>query len=150
MELLLDRRPTEGFDWRSDDAAIREALAWPLDGLFFDLEHAGLWHAKWGPRPEALAWQKERVRELVAAAPKLIPIMSHRYISETPHEAGNPVFSVYQSDIIYYGANLADYFEREFFPEGKMFNPIDYSSIRRIEFWSFLVENFAEGLNYEG
>ena len=58
------------------------------------------------------------------------------------------MFSVYQSDIIYYGADLADYFEREFFSEGKMVDPVPYASVRRIEFWSFLVENFAEELNF--
>jgi hypothetical protein len=48
-----------------------------------------------------------------AAAPRLIPLDGHRYLPETPHERGNPVFSVYQSDVIYYGADLADWVRRE-------------------------------------
>jgi hypothetical protein len=41
-------------------------------------------------------------------------LISHRYLPEKSHEPGNPVFSVYQADVIYYGADLIDYFEREF------------------------------------
>ena len=43
------------------------------------------------------------------AAPKLVPIAGHRFIPEAPHEEGNPVFSVHQTDIIYYGRDLAEY-----------------------------------------
>lgn len=70
----------------------------------------------------ALVWQKQtkghakshlrlltRPLNVLKAAPRLIPICSHRYIPEEPHDAGNPVFSVMQSDVIYYGADLANY-----------------------------------------
>jgi hypothetical protein len=46
-----------------------------------------------------------------AQAPRLIPLISHRYLPETPNEADNPVFPVYRSDAIHYGIDLADYFE---------------------------------------
>ena len=45
-----------------------------------------------------------------AQAPRLIPLISHRYLPETANETGNPVFSVYQSDVIHYGTDVADYF----------------------------------------
>jgi hypothetical protein len=32
IALFRDRRPVLGYDWRSDDAEIREMLKWPLDG----------------------------------------------------------------------------------------------------------------------
>jgi hypothetical protein len=44
----------------------------------------------------------------------MIPVYSHRYLPAEPCEAGNPVFSIYQTDIIHYGYDLADYFAREF------------------------------------
>jgi hypothetical protein len=109
IELLLDRRPLSGWDWRSDEEGIRRALDHPLDGLLFDLEHNDLWWAEWGDRPATAYERAEVVTAIVNAAPRLIPLVGHRYIPEIPHEAGNPVFSVMQSDVIYYGANLTDY-----------------------------------------
>lgn len=100
MNLLLDRRPVDGWDWRADDEGIRQALSHPLDGLLFDLEHNGLWWPEWGERPPSANERAEVLTMIVGAAPRLIPLISHRYISEEPHEAGNPVFSVMQSDVI--------------------------------------------------
>jgi hypothetical protein len=38
VDLLRDRRPTNGYDWRIDHKQIREMLDWPLEGLLFDIE----------------------------------------------------------------------------------------------------------------
>lgn len=46
--------------------------------------------------------------------PRLIPIYGHRYIPVTPHEAANPVYSIFAADMIYYGFDLASYFRNEF------------------------------------
>ena len=46
--------------------------------------------------------------------PRLIPIYGRRYIPETPHEAANPVYSIFAADMIYYGFDLASYFRNEF------------------------------------
>lgn len=138
IELLLDRRPLDGWDWRNDDAGIRRALSHPLDGLLFDLEHNDLWWPEWGERPSSPEERARVLTAVVGAAPRLMPLIAHRYIPETPREVGNPVFSVMQSDVIYYGANLAEYFANEFAYEwGATFN---IGSPRRIPFWSDLVE----------
>jgi hypothetical protein len=139
MALLLDRRPAAGWDWRTDDAGIRRALADPLEGLLYDVEWNVLWWPEWGDRPERAEERAEVVTAIVGAAPRLIPIIGHRYLPEQPHEAGNPVFSVMQSDVIYYGANLEDYFERLFHPAPFPGNP-PRGEIRFIPFWSELVE----------
>src|SRR5262245_57554368 len=70
--------------------------------------------ARVGEKPASPDARDEILRSVVSRASKLIPLIGHRYVPEQPHEAGNPVFSVFHSDVIYYGANLADYFEREF------------------------------------
>jgi hypothetical protein len=93
--------------------------------------------AEWGERPASPDDRKEVLRSVVARAPKLIPLFNHRYLPEEPHEAGNPVFSVYQSDVIYYGTDLTDYFEREF--TGWHCRPWP-DQIKHIRFWSDLVE----------
>lgn len=139
VALLRDRRPVLGYDWRTDDKEIRDMLKWPLEGLLFDVENNNLWWAEWGERPGTAGARAEVVARVVGAAPKLIPLVSHRYLPAEPHEAGNPVFSVYQSDVIYYGADLADYFEREFV-NSRLPLP---QHIKRVRFWSDLVERNA-------
>jgi hypothetical protein len=136
VALLRDRRPVLGYDWRSDDTEIRGMLRRPLDGLLFDVEHNVLWLPEWGDRPETAEARSAVLAEVVSNAPKLIPLVSHRYLPEEPNEAGNPVFSVVQSDIIYYGSDLSDYFEREFVD---LRRPIP-KQIKHIRFWSDLVE----------
>jgi len=137
-DLLRERRPAAGYDWRTDDGRIRQALGQPLEGLQFDVEHNGLWWPEWGDRPATPGERAEAMRAIVEAAPRLIPIIGHRYIPESPHEAGNPVFSVMQSDIVYYGADLADYLRRDFSPVPPQ-TPVERPG-RHIPFWSDLVE----------
>jgi hypothetical protein len=136
IALLRDKRPANGHDW-TNDADIRRALAWPFEGLLFDVEQNHLWWPEWGTRPTNADARKEILRSVVSRAPKLIPLIGHRYLPEEPREQGNPVFSVYQADVIYYGANLTDYFEREFLG----FNHRPWSQpTKHIPFWSDLVE----------
>jgi hypothetical protein len=136
VALLSNGRPVDGHDW-TDEVAIRRALDWPLEGLLFDVEYNRLWWPEWGERPASSDARKDVLRSVISRAPKLIPLIGHRYLPEEPHEAGNPVFSVYQSDVIYYGADLADYFEREF--AGWRHRPWP-DHIKHIAFWSDLVE----------
>jgi hypothetical protein len=102
------------FNWLSDSEALRGRFAWLHEGLEFDIEHGVEWRPSWGPKPTTLDEQKVRVRELVAEAPRLIPVFGHRYLLADPCEAGNPVFSIYQSDIIVYGPDLRTYLLSEF------------------------------------
>lgn len=136
VALLLERRPVQGYDWRTDDDQIRAILQWPLEGLLFDVENNDLWWPEWGLRPQTPEARAHVVADVVDDAPKLIPILSHRFLPAEPNEAGNPVFSIYQSDVIYYGADLADYFDREF---GGSTLPLP-QQIKHIPFWSELVE----------
>ena len=57
-------------------------------------------------------------------------------IRDEPHLPGNPVLSVHQTDIVYYGLNLTDYLHHELGLSGREPWPED---IRPIRFWaSFL------------
>jgi hypothetical protein len=100
-------------DWRGDEARLREQLAIPLEGILFDIEHNNFWLEEWGA-PRSLDEAKRIARDLIAAAPKLIPIFMHRMMPDEPGETGNPVLSVHQTDIIYYGFDLLDYFRHDF------------------------------------
>src|SRR5260221_4601515 len=102
------------YNWLTDAGALEAQFARLWEGLQFDVEHAGLWRPNWGPKPATLEAQKARVRELVERAPRLIPVFEHRYLLAEPCVAGNPVLSMWQSDIVVYGADLRDYLLFEF------------------------------------
>lgn len=143
IALLRERRIPNGYDWTKDDERIREVLSWPLDGILFDVEKSGLWWPEWGERPLREEERAEVVTSVVTAAPKLIPLYSHRYLPERPHEMGNPVFSVSQSDIIYYGLDLADYLVHEFSGRRRCRRPLP-DPTNRIEFWSDCVDRAGD------
>jgi len=120
-------------DWRSGaEAALRDWLDLPRQGILFDIGHNGFWLEEWGPRPGSLGKALRVARELVTAAPQLIPIYMHRMMPDEPHLPGNPVFSVHQTDIIHYGFDLADYLRHEFDLEGREVWP---EQVRPIRFW---------------
>ena len=140
VDLLRDQRPIRGYDWRIDAEAIVKALRWPLEGLLFDVEENNFWFPAWGERPGTATERAEVVAAALALAPKLIPILGHRYIPEEPNERGNPVLSVHQADIIYYGADLDDYFRREFEFVHNRGAARYLKPKRRIRFWTDLIE----------
>ena len=141
--LLCSELPiSKGFiDWRKAlssrkyENEILERLNWPLEGMLFDIQNNEFWNEQWGEKPKFFEQQKELAEENFRKYPKLIPIYSHRYIPCTPQEAGNPIFSVYQMDIVYYGFDLATYFRNEF--HFKLPDNLEIpQKAKYIEFWS--------------
>jgi hypothetical protein len=122
-------------NWRSgDEGHLWDSLNWPYEGMCFDIKN-GVWMEDWGERPasheEACAIAREKVKQ----APTLIPIYGHRYMPDSPCLEGNPIYSVWQTDIIYYGLDLPSYLAHEF----KISNPYPKpQQPRRIVFWSHL------------
>lgn len=129
---------SEGFPgWRDGDRTeLRERLGGPLEGIYFDVEHNGIWPEHWGQRPQETSDALLVASRRVAAAPVLVPVYSHRYIPDRPHSSGNPVFSVVQFDIIRYGDDLPSYLRNEF---GVPLPNLPPGSPRRIELWDQLV-----------
>jgi hypothetical protein len=65
----------------------------------------------------------------------LVPVYVHRMMPDRPRASGNPIFSVHQTDIIYYGTDLRDDLIHEFLSDKEIgIWPIP-DSIRQIEFW---------------
>ena len=135
------------YNWRKaltskeETDRINSMLAWTLDGMLFDIEENGFWYERWGKKPKSLDEQFDIAKQYYQTYPKLIPIFSHRYISSDPDIEGNPVFSVHQMDIIYYGYDLASYFANEFhFALSDNFALLDKPK-NKIEFWTWCVEN---------
>jgi hypothetical protein len=130
--LLAGDTDPRSFDWvTADPEHIRARLTWPFESYWRSIAPNDIWWPEWGERPASPVDQKEKLRGIFARAPKLIPLASIRYIPEEPHESGNPVFSVMASDIVYYGANLTDWLERE---RGS-FQLRPWLTIKEIRFW---------------
>lgn len=91
------------------------------------------WPEDWGPMPATTADALALARKRVAGAPRLIPIFSHRYMPDSPCEAGNPVYSTVQTDTIYYGYDLTDYLSKEFGVPRPAWAAV--APRRPIEFW---------------
>jgi hypothetical protein len=102
-------------DWRNGDSAeLRDFLDWPAHGVLFDVEHNSFWHDRWGQRPADSRSAMEIARRMLASVAKMIPVYGHRYLPAGRGTFRHPVLSMYQTDIIYYGLDLADYIDREF------------------------------------
>ncbi|MEV4614121.1 hypothetical protein AB0K43_16225 [Kitasatospora sp. NPDC049258] len=122
-------------DWRDGDPAVlREMLDWPVEGTLFDVEHNSFWYPRWGDRPAATAAAVEAARAHLAGVPQLVPVYGHRYLPGTPGRFGHPVLSVYQTDIIDYGADLTDYVRREF---AGLPAQLDHADVT-VEFWTYV------------
>ncbi len=129
-------------NWRNlSDFRIFDRLNAPWLGALFDIANGAerAWPVTWGEAPTTVATQIREFRKRFDAAPRLVPVFSHRYIPAEPNLPGNPVFSVHQLDIIYYGSDLADYLGREFFRVSERKRP-EIGDVRRIPLWSELAE----------
>jgi hypothetical protein len=109
----------------------------PADGIGFDVRVNRFWMEDWGSRPHEADHAVTLALEHVARAPRLVPMFGHRYLASEPLLEGNPVFSVVQTDVVYYGNDLAGYFALEF---GVAKPTWARSSPRKIDFWSLLAE----------
>jgi hypothetical protein len=130
---------SDGFpDWRGESTeALRDLVGAPVDGILGDVETGDFWNREWGARPQAPDAARIAAAVYLARAPVLVPVYSHRYLPTRPADFGNPVFSVMQSDVIHYGADLPGYLAGEFrvrMPEWARKQP------RHIEFWTDMIE----------
>ncbi|HAB8811070.1 TPA_asm: SMI1/KNR4 family protein [Listeria monocytogenes] len=143
-ELLMTFNPYQLYNWadlsEKNIAQMKNILALPKEGIMFDIKENSFWMNAWGGKPESMALAIDVAEYNLDQASPLIPIYSHRYIPSAPHETRNPVYSVHQTDVIVYGADLWDYFRIEF--GNKKQEDIKFHKIKiNIPFWSGLTEN---------
>ncbi|ENB7694341.1 SMI1/KNR4 family protein [Escherichia coli] len=111
---------TEGFiHWRQTlhsgkmEREVKQRLKIPLDGILYDVMKNNFWLDIWGEKPLNLDSRKDHFDKISNQCPVLIPLYKHRYMS-TSYTGGNPVYSVYNSDIICAGNDLASWMKTEF------------------------------------
>ena len=80
------------------------------------MEHNAFWHPSWGQRPADTEQALSAARQHLSRAPKMIPVWGHRYLPAGRGTYGHPVLSIYQTDIIIYGTDLADYIDMRIQP----------------------------------
>ncbi len=139
--LPLNRPPQTGQTWArpwpnwrdGDPGDLRRQLGWPVEGALFDVEHNALWHPPWGPRPARTGKALKTARQHLRRAPKMIPVYGHRYLPAGRGTYGHPVLSIYQTDIIFYGTDLADYIGCEL--DGRSASA-DWTPPPLVPFWS--------------
>jgi hypothetical protein len=101
-------------DWRSDDSShLRRWLFEPIDGVMFDVAENAFWLEAWGERPAKTEKALSVAKQALKSVPRLVPVYGHRFAPALP-DAGLPVLSVVQTDVIVYGSDMADYLRREF------------------------------------
>ena len=118
-----------------------ELIEWVLQGIEFDIEKANLWMLRWGDQPKVLSEALAIARHDFLTWPKLLPISGHRFLAAEPCLPDNPVFSIVQTDIIYYGANLAHYLLHEFCSRGCYAFHTHEQAPRKIDVWSGFAED---------
>jgi hypothetical protein len=141
--LPLNRLPEQGQRWRQpwpdwrggDPGDLHQQLGWPVAGALFDVEHNALWLPSWGQRPAETREALSTARRHLTRAPKMIPVCGHRYLPAGRGTHGHPVLSIYQTDIIVYGTDLANYIKSEFTGSG-WFISADWSPPPMVPFWS--------------
>ena len=123
-------------DWRNDsDEDLRGRLDWPVEGLLFDVRNNGFWPASWGDAPDGEEDREPQARAHPVRVPRLTPIFAHRYLTADEQFTPSPVFSVHQTDVIFYGDDLLDYVAHEFHV------PPPHPSARTyVPFWSDLAD----------
>jgi hypothetical protein len=123
-------------DWRSGAPdELRAMLERPIDGVLFDVENNSYWNSGWGSRPEDNAAAVRVARDGLAGVPRLVPVYGHRFLPAGAGTYGHPVLSVWQTDVIAYGLNLADYIEHEFGGRREFARPPQSTA----EFWRDLL-----------
>jgi len=138
--LLIDFLPLwwSFIDWRNwDEKKIKSILKWPLEWIIFDVKNNNFWYKWWWNKSNNIDKNIKIITDYVHRFPILIPIYWHRYIPWLNNIKWLPVFSVRQTDIIYYWYNLENYFEVEFW-NSEYWNWFD--NIINIDFWGELIK----------
>lgn len=124
-------------DWRlGKRRLLRNWLQMPVDGVLFDVEWNERWYDAWGLRPTRMKDALRTARYNLARVPSMVPVFGHRFLPAGRGMFGHPVLSMYQTDIVCYGDDLAHYIDTEFGTGPH--RPV--AAQPTVEFWSDLAQ----------
>lgn len=130
---------TEGFiHWRQTlhsgkmEREVKQRLKIPLDGILYDVMKNNFLLDIWGEKLLNLDSRKDHFDKISNQCPVLIPLYKHRYMSTSSYTGGNPVYSIYNSDIICAGNDLSSWIKTEF----NLSLPENYQTDKKpVQFW---------------
>lgn len=129
-------------NWRNgDEAVLHTWLDAIARGFIFDAlnQTPPFWPSSWGAIPSSPDDVAATVRSQLRTWPLLVPIHGHRFTPAAPFPTGSPVFSIHQTDAIYYGADLIEYLTNEL-PLGSGIKSLSPRAVH-VPFWSHFVES---------
>jgi hypothetical protein len=138
-------------NWRADSDELTSWFSRLINGILFDVQNDIFWYSDWGPRPISTSDAVQFAKEQITAAPLLVPIGDRiftKYLPAVPNTAGNPVFSICQTDALHAGRDLADFLQwfsrpNESFEsdeeEDRPPTPLYCEDYLQISFWTDLV-----------
>lgn len=120
---------------RENVAFIKTCMEFPAKDICNRTDEVD-WCDHWGVEPKNKKKREVEIKKKALAAPKLVPIYSHRYIP-LGHFNSYPILSIHGVDIIYYGKDLENYINIEFGTQKQA--ALDYRTIEYIPFWTDLM-----------
>jgi hypothetical protein len=162
-DVKLVKRPFF-YNWMEDEKEIRDRLEWPCQTILQDITgRSKFWIDSWGKCPDDPEEREAVFIRFYKDAPKLLPLTSHRFLVSEPVQPGNPVLSVWGSDIIIYGWTLRTFLIDNFLAELDLLEPYydeeekvwysqdkkeaqsirdkGYAENRNIPFWSEIIDD---------
>jgi hypothetical protein len=134
-------------DWIDGRADIKRAQDELIAGIMFDVEKSAFWNDAWGERPKDKDAREQHVKSLMDAAPKLIPLHSHRFLIAGLDLEPSPVVSIMQSDVIYFADSIESCLDADFpdlalgleLPELTIDQTACLRALRAVPFWGSLL-----------
>ncbi|BBZ74968.1 hypothetical protein MANY_03050 [Mycolicibacterium anyangense] len=101
-------------DWRNAPRrTLQQRLQLPAEGILFAVEWRDFWFEGWGVRPARMKDALRSARYQLERVPQLVPVHGNCYLPSGHGSSGNPVLSVYQSEVKCCAADLLAYIEGE-------------------------------------
>lgn len=120
-------------DWRSGaHRGLKTRLRLPAAGILFAVEWRGFWCGDWGERPARMKDALRSAHYHLARVPQLVPVHSNHYLPAGRDTSGNPVLSVYKTDVTLCATDISAYLGRDLEPDQS-----PQASI--VPFWSDLI-----------
>jgi hypothetical protein len=130
-------------DWRGDLKVVHDTFIRPIIPDFaFHVERNGFWFDHWGDRPDDINVAVATTKSNLETVPLLFPLGDPAYLKAvpcTPHESGNPVFSVRGPDVLHAGRNIVEYLTWFSEPRETLDHnptPVFSEDYRQILFWT--------------
>ncbi|SCW80200.1 hypothetical protein SAMN04487970_10516 [Paenibacillus tianmuensis] len=143
-------------NWRdvSDENVFfikQKMFDWTIEGVLYTIEKLNGWLPAWGNKPNIQEWALALAKQNIKKHPLFMPICSHRFLSLSPMEAGNPVYSIHDgTDVICYGQDFWDYIKRDF-ADYEPRDTVDLKSIKEpIPQYNVFVYHSINNFFYQG